>query len=694
MTTRAQNDTSASNGGAGSDALGRRLTEGLPVQLWTALPDGALDYVNLNTAQELGVSQKQLLTDGWQNVVHADDLPLAIERWTHALRTGDVYEVEFRLKLATGAYAWHLVRAIPKRDASGEIVSWLGTNTNIAKERQQREQVESLLSELERRAQELHLLNERLEIARSDAARERDRVVGILDSTLDAFFELDRDFNIVMVNRNHEIVSKVSREDSVGRNLFDVFPSPPDSQYRLNYRRAVEEGIPGEFVEYYPPLDLWTEVRAWPTPAGGVAVFYRDIGARKRLEVEREAAFATEQRARRDAEEARALAESANKMKDEFLSTVSHELRTPLNAILGWATMLQSGMLDAGRRETAIETIERNAHAQVRLIDDLLDLARILQGKFQLAVGPVEAVRLVEAALESVRPAAEAKGIRVQCALDSHATIVGDAERLQQVAWNLLSNAIKFTPRGGRVHVTLRREPSYVELAVCDTGQGIAPEFLPHVFEPFRQQDGGMSRRVGGLGLGMSIVRSLVELHGGTATVSSEGVGKGTLVVVRLPTAPVRASSALLTWQPSAPRPTATFEAPPVLAQLRVLVVDDDLDTRELIAFVLRQCDSVVTLAANAAEAFALLERETFDVLVSDVGMPDEDGLSFIRRVRQLAGPARTVPAMALTAYARTEDRAHALRAGFNMHLSKPVEPTELVSVIAALADPSKSFND
>ncbi len=672
----------------GSQSRPSGLTESFPVQMWTALPDGALDFVNPRTADELGVSHERLMADGWQNVVHEDDLPRAVERWTHALRTGESYEVEFRLKLATGEYAWYLVRAMPKRDAQGEIVGWLGTNTNIEKERQHQERVESLLRQLESRAQELHVVNARLENARNDAARERDRMVELVDSTLDAFFELDRDFKIIMVNRNHENVSKVNREDALGRNFFDVYPMAPDSQFRLTYQRVVEEGVPGEFEDFYPPLDLWTEVRAWPTPAGGVAVFYRDIGRRKRLEAEREAAFASEQKGRRDAEAAQALAESANRMKDEFLSTVSHELRTPLNAILGWASMLSSGILEPARQKGAIDTIERNARNQVRLIDDLLDVARILQGKFRLAIGPVEAVRVVEAALESVRPAAEAKGLRLQRALDSHATIVGDAERLQQIAWNLLSNAIKFTPKGGRIHVTLRREASYVELAVGDTGQGIAPEFLPHVFEPFRQADGGITRRAGGLGLGLSIVRSLVELHGGTVSISSEGAGQGTLVTVRLPTAPVRASGEQPRWEASAPRPLGIFEAPPVLAQLRVLVVDDERDTRELIAFVLRQCESVVTLASSAAEAFALLERETFDVLISDVGMPEEDGHSFIRRVRQLEGPAQRVPATALTAYARSEDRAQALRAGFNMHLAKPVAPSELVLVIAALADP------
>ncbi len=411
----------------------------------------------------------------------------------------------------------------------------------------------------------------------------------------------------------------------------------------------------------------------------------------ERAKRDAEEALERERKARLDAEMARAQAESASRMKDQFLSTVSHELRTPLNAILGWSTMLRNGTLDEERRMRAMETIERNARVQIRLIEELLDLGRILQGKFQLAVGPVEVVRIIEAAIESVRPAAEAKGIRLQGTLDSHATIVGDAERVQQIAWNLLSNAIKFTPKGGRVIVTTRRASSHVELVIADTGEGIVPEFLPHVFEPFRQADAAISRRAGGLGLGLSIVRSLVELHGGTVSVISDGVGRGATFTVRLPIAPVRQPS---TEQVSATgvAPVPTFECPPELSQVRVLVVDDEKDTRELIAFVLQQCGAVVTLCGSSQEAIERLERQRFDILVSDVGMPGEDGLSMIRRIRRLP-PERggRVPAIALTAYVRSEDRTHALRAGFNMHVPKPVEPTELAFVIVAVLGTARS---
>jgi CheY-like chemotaxis protein len=283
-----------------------------------------------------------------------------------------------------------------------------------------------------------------------------------------------------------------------------------------------------------------------------------------------------------------------------------------------------------------------------------------------------------------MRLAAESKGVRLQPVLDSHATIVGDADRLQQVVWNLLSNAIKFTPKGGRVQVRLRRHLSYVELTVADSGLGIEASFLPHVFDRFRQADGGITRQVGGLGLGLAIARSLVELHGGTITARSDGPGLGATFAVRLPTAPLRADSAPDLSPP--PDPGGPDVCPPELRGLRILVVDDEPDTRELLAFVLSRCHAHVTLAASAAEALAALQQRPFDVLLSDIGLPGDDGLALIRRVRLLPSAAGRIPALALTAYARSEDRTAALRAGFQMHLAKPIEPGELLVTIASLA--------
>jgi signal transduction histidine kinase/DNA-binding response OmpR family regulator len=383
----------------------------------------------------------------------------------------------------------------------------------------------------------------------------------------------------------------------------------------------------------------------------------------------------------------RQAAERANRAKDEFLSTLSHELRTPLNAILGWARLLRAGSIPAEQSARALETIERNARVQARLVEDMLDLSRIEQGKLVLSVGPLEMVRVVEAAIDSLRPAADAKQIRLQPVLDSHATIVGDADRLQQVVWNLLSNAIKFTPRGGRVQVQLRRERSHVEVTIGDNGQGIEPEFLPHVFDRFRQGDQSFTRHAGGLGLGLAIVRSLVELHGGEVSAHSDGKDRGATFIVRLPVAPLRAdapreskhSSGRLSEPP-------TFDAPESLRGLRVLVVDDEAETRELMQFVIEQCGASVSTAGSVAEGMRALTESRFDLLISDIGMPGEDGYAFIRKVRELPAEAcGRIPALALTAYARVEDRTAALRAGFNMHLTKPIDPSELLVVLETL---------
>jgi PAS domain S-box-containing protein len=511
------------------------------------------------------------------------------------------------------------------------------------------------------------------------------RLLEILEETQDSFFALDQNFRFVMMNARHEAMLGVSRESSLGRSYFEVFETAPTSKFRTELHRTRDERVPTSFVEHHGTRDLWVEVSATPSSDGGVAVFYRDITARVRLEREREELLAKEKRARIDAEAAWAQAESANRAKDEFLSTVSHELRTPLNAILGWSHLLRGDALEPAKRTTALETIERNARAQVRLVDDLLDFGRILQGKFKLAVAPVEVVSVVDAALQTVKPAADAKGVRIQSTLDSDTTISGDAERLQQIVWNLASNAIKFTERGGRVDVTLRRTNSHVELIVADDGQGIAKSFLPHVFEPFRQADGAMTRRAGGLGLGLSIVRSLVELHGGTVSVTSEGEGRGATFTVRIPNSPTRSEPPPSEAEaPASDRPP--FDRPAALAGIRALVVDDEKDTRELVAFVLQQCNAEVTSVASTRDAMLELEQSPFDVLISDVGMPDEDGLSMMRRLRTRE-PAHggRIPAVALTAYSRTEDRAEAIRAGFDTHLAKPVDASELALIVAAV---------
>jgi PAS domain S-box-containing protein len=386
---------------------------------------------------------------------------------------------------------------------------------------------------------------------------------------------------------------------------------------------------------------------------------------------------------------ARGEAEKASRLKDEFLATVSHELRTPLNAILGWARMLRMGMLDDQSRVRALETIERSAISQGQLIEDILDVSRIITGKLRLEVSPVEVEQLVAEAVESVRPSADAKGVRLQTLLDTTANFVrGDAHRLQQVIWNLLSNAIKFTPKGGRVQVAVSRADSHVEIAVMDTGQGISPEFLPFVFDRFRQADSSTIRSHGGLGLGLAIVRHLTELHGGTVSAASAGEGQGATFSVRLPIAIVheRKTEERPVFPPVIEGAVAVG-VPQQLMGVRVLVVDDEPDARELLRVILEKSGANVSIAGSSKEALTLLRKSRLDVLVSDIGMPGEDGFQLIRQVRALSHhEGGSIPAAALTAYATSEDRLRALTGGFQIHVAKPVDPLELIAVVASLA--------
>ncbi|HEV2706264.1 MAG TPA: PAS domain S-box protein [Pyrinomonadaceae bacterium] len=378
----------------------------------------------------------------------------------------------------------------------------------------------------------------------------------------------------------------------------------------------------------------------------------------------------------------------ANRLKDEFLATVSHELRTPLTAVLGWAHLLRAGNLDEQSAATALETIERNARSQTQLIDDLLDVSRIITGKLRLDVRPVDPASVIESTIEALRPAAEAKGIRMQKVMDTGVvSIVGDPARLQQIVWNLLSNAIKFTPKGGRVQVRLERINSHIEIAVSDTGEGIKSEFLPHVFDRFRQADQTTTRQHGGLGLGLAIVRHLVELHGGSVEAESLGEGQGATFIVKLPVVSVyQKEGAAERVHPAARDTLPTYDCAERLDGLKVLIVDDEPDSREVLRVGIAQCGAEVLTARSAQEAIETIEKEKPNLLISDIGMPGEDGYELIRRVRALpTGHGKNIPAIALTAYARTEDRLRAIRAGYQMHLPKPVELAELVAIVASL---------
>jgi signal transduction histidine kinase/CheY-like chemotaxis protein len=424
--------------------------------------------------------------------------------------------------------------------------------------------------------------------------------------------------------------------------------------------------------------------RRFETAESGLVVAFSDISSQVSARQERERLLTAERVARESAD-------AASRAKDEFLATVSHELRSPLNAMLGWARLLSGGRLNDETMARGLKSIEQNAKAQAQLVEDLLDVSRIISGKFRLNNEPIRVVRVIEAAIDSVSPAAKAKGVRLQVTLDADAgPVSGDAGRLQQVVWNLLSNAIKFTPRDGRVQVRLMRINSHIEIVVSDTGQGIDPAFLPYVFDRFRQADGSSTRSHGGLGLGLAIVRHITELHGGSVAADSLGKGQGATFTVRLPLMVIhtKQSDEERVHPRSDSEGALHFKPSLSLEGVRVLVVDDEPETLLLLSTVLTQCRASVKTAPSAEEGFKEVQAWRPNVIVSDIGMPGEDGYAFMKRVKTWAREAGTwIPAVALTAYARAEDRMKALASGYQIHVPKPVEPAELIAVLVSLVE-------
>jgi len=469
-----------------------------------------------------------------------------------------------------------------------------------------------------------------------------------------------------------EFVHLEDRE-SLGQAVSEAIANRTD--YEVDFRYATRDGKPGWMIgrgrAFY-------DANGEPYRLAGLGW---DITERKRAEVERERLIEREHAARTEAEE-------ANRIKDEFLATLSHELRTPLTAMLGWLTILRRERLDKETTKQAIETIERNARAQAKLIEELVDVSRIVGGKLILEMRPTSLLQVIEAAVEVVRPAASAKGVQIGISADSSVGIVlGDPTRLQQIIWNVLSNAVKFTPRDGSVHVSMRRAGSSAEVIVEDTGIGISPEFLPYVFERFRQAESPTTRSYSGLGLGLAIVRHLTELHGGTVSAESPGQGLGATFTVGIPLAPNQSeNTASYLFDESAAKGEGITRL--ALVGVRVLVVEDDSDARALLSLILESSGATVEGVESAPEALTNLQIFKPDVLLSDIGLPIESGYELIRKVRSLSSEASQIPAVALTAFATEEDRRLALAAGFQAHLTKPVEPIVLVETIERLAKP------
>ena len=682
--------------------------------------DGHFKQLNPSWEKTLGFTDEELKAKPLIEFVHLEDRA-STEEQLHKLQTGaSIAYFENRYRTKTGGWRWLGWTAAPFAE-EGLIYIFA------------RDLTERKVAEEER----LHLIREQAARAAAEAAERRAAFLadaGIsLASSLDYHTTLARlvrlavpfmaDWCLLDVRdedgtvRRVEVAHADATKEDLAHRLMAFTPAPEGEDPQARVMRTREPFLAPECNEEMlagltADRDARQALRAGTVcsmmviplvargrPLGALTfICTESTRAYGRLDLElaeelgRRAALAADNAwLYRSSQEARRAAERANRAKDEFLATLSHELRTPLTPILGWTVMLRSGTLDQAGMLRGLEVIERNVRAQTQLIEDLLDVSRIVTGKLRVEVRPIELVPVVEAGLDAVRPSAEAKEIHLEVQLAPLASkVLGDPDRLQQVVWNLASNAVKFTPKGGRVEVRLARVDSHVELMVKDNGKGISAEFLPYVFDRFRQADSTSTRKYGGLGLGLAIVRHLVELHGGTVHAESAGPDQGATFTVRLPLMEERVQPS-----PSSRHGAESGHASSVrLDGVKVMVVDDELDMRDFLSVSLRQYGADVTALASVGEAVAALEREKPDVLVSDIGMPGEDGYALIRKVRAL-GPERggQVPAAALTGFAAGDDTSRVLSAGYQVHLPKPVEPSQLAQVVGTLAGRSPGVN-
>lgn len=711
-----------------SEELLRALANTIPQLAWMAGTDGGIVWFNDRWYAYTGRTPQQSVGWGWQDMIDPEALPAVMARWRDTMRRGEPFEMEFPLRGADGSFRWYLTRVSAVRDAEGRVVRWFGTNTDV-------DQVKRAEQALRDESHVLELLNNTGSILastrdlRSLLRATTEAATGVSGARFGAFIHYGQEgdgtlFSMVTLSsgtssgfqsfgepRASALYPPEARAEGLVR-VDDVSQDPryagsapqfglPSGHPALRSYMAVpvvarSGELLGTMFFGHPEPGIFTErseriVRGIAAQAAIAVDNTRLYEATRRAAEERKILLENERTAR-------AEAERSSQMKDEFLATLSHELRTPLSAILGWSQVLRRGSRDGADLQRGLQTIERNARSQAQLIEDLLDMSRITSGKVLLDMQAIAPASFIDAAIETVRPAADAKHIAIEKHyLAPGALVAGDTGRLQQVIWNLLSNAIKFTPRDGLVAVEVGERDTeggkVVAITVRDNGAGIRPEFITHVFERFRQEDASMTRRHGGLGLGLSIVKHLVEQHGGTVHAESPGEGLGASFTIELPRAEAPAGGGRGNRATPAPSPVPESLENTVrdLAGMTVLVVDDARDGRELIARILTDCHARVRVAASAREAFDALRAERPDVLVSDLGMPEVDGFELIGWVRALPrDQGGQLPAIALTAFARPEDRLKALEAGFSTHISKPVEPAELIAALASVAGPAR----
>jgi PAS domain S-box-containing protein len=628
--------------------------------IWNMDANGAFVESQPAWAAFTGQSEDQYGGRGWMDALHPEDRPAVSARWNEAINSRAAFGVSGRIWHAAGeAYHRFEMQGTPVFE-DGTVREWVGTLSDMhereivsAARRESEDQLRFALRAMPGGAWSLDLATRQLLWSPEtfDLYGLDSKVAPSYESWMSAIIPDDR----ALVDR----ASQAALREPSGTQLIYRIQHPQRGLRWIESRGRLvrdESGRPVRLI--------------------GISL---DITERRRAEQDREALLASERAARGEAER-------ANQMKDEFLSMISHELRTPLNAILGWTQLLRRGSTEPSETEEALETIERNARAQTTIIDDLLDTSRIMSGKVRLQVESIDPAKVVQTAVQNHQAAAQAKSITVETHFDPKAgRMNADPNRVQQVVQNLVSNAVKFTPNGGHIDVSMTRIGDNLEIRIADTGEGIKPEFLPHVFERYRQADATTSRRFGGLGLGLATVKSLVELHHGSVQAVSEGQGMGSTFIVTLPIHALRVTADDGEFEKakanSVPNDTRSLNG------LRVLVVDDERDARELVRRLLREYEAEVTAAGSVDEALQVFDSFQPDVLIGDIGMPERDGFDLIRTIRaRESKEGGQTPAIALTAFARAEDRIRTLRAGYQVHVSKPVEPTELLNVVASLA--------
>lgn len=601
--------------------------------------------------------------DFWVSLLHIDDRERVERELDRALQEHKEFKTEHRILRPDGEMRRILVKGTTVYNSKGQAVSMSGINLDVTEFRQTEE---SLYESEERFRQIAENIDAVLWIRNASSGK-----LEFFSSGSERLWGIPADQLMEGSSQWQDFIHSEDRTDAHAQMLQQVAEGNLDWEYRI----VTPEGrLRWVRDRAFPVKDRAGEIRR-------IVGFSVDTTERKQSEEIRAMLLAREQ-------EAREQAETASRLKDEFLAIVSHELRSPLNAMLGWARVLRSEGVDQQTHDHALQVIEQSAEMQSRLIEDLLDSARIASGKLRIEARAVNLLHAINAAIDTVFQEAERKGVLIETELDAETgDVKGDAERIQQIVWNLLANGVKFTPAGGKIFVTLKQESPWAVVTVRDTGHGIKAEALPHIFDPFQQADSSNTRRAGGLGLGLALVKNLVELHGGVISAESDGENQGSVFTVRLP---LQGSETLNPGIPIVSKGmSGQLSFPPVLEGLRILAVDDEAPARDLVATLLKKFGASVSSAASSVEAMRLLTSQEnsspFDLLVSDIGMPNENGYTLIRRVRQLPVPTGQIPAIALTAFGRSEDRISALEAGFQMHVPKPVEPVELMMVIARL---------